>query len=130
MTIVFNFFPSMNYTKHSIMSHHFAAINRTKVPCVLPLALYFQDLFPELRLYRTHFYYSKEYLNVYLGLRVGAMELELDVYEHCYKLKLVDGQFKETVRPTAAPKLKNQPKPIKILVSIQLFSKKNWFSSV
>lgn len=84
------------------MSHHFSTVDRTEVSYVPPLALYFCHLFLELRLYRTHFHYNKEYLNVtlmailknhrrysfkhflsilkvYLGLQGVVVELELDV---------------------------------------------------
>lgn len=86
-------------------------IDGTEVSCVPPLALFFRDFFPKLRLCRTHFHYNKEYLNMslmailknhcrycfehfvsmpklYLGPREkgggeeGAVELELDIYEY------------------------------------------------
>lgn len=41
-------------------------------------------------------------LKVYLGLRGGALELELDVYEYCHKVTVVNGQFRETVRASLA----------------------------
>lgn len=46
------------------MSYYFAAIDGIEVPCVTPLALHFRDLFPELRVCRTHFHQNKEYLDV------------------------------------------------------------------
>ncbi|KAI5661380.1 hypothetical protein M9H77_20703 [Catharanthus roseus] len=103
------------------MSHHFSTIDGTEVSCASRPALYFPNLYPELRLYRTHFYYNKEYLNVYLGLRGRPVELELDVYEYYNKLNIVNGQFKETVRATLAPQYKQWLVPAQ-----PTFKKKAW----
>lgn len=110
------------------MSHHFTTIDRTEATCVKPLAMYFQDLFMELCICRTHFHQNQEYLNVpliailknhrlysfkrfvsivkvYLGLRGRAFGVRVGVgcvWEYCHKLTIENGQFKETVRGTLA----------------------------
>lgn len=57
--------------------------------------------------FKNHRHYSfKNFvsiLKIYLGLQGGTVALELDIYEYCHKLNIVDGQFKETVRTTLAP---------------------------
>lgn len=46
------------------MSRHFAAVDGTDLSCMPQLSLYSPDMFSKLHLYRTHFLYYAEYLNV------------------------------------------------------------------